>query len=417
MKILYDCFSCSPYYGSDEGIGWLWPYYMRKYHEVWALVRKDRKEEIERYCNEHAIVDIHFIYADIPDWMNFYYKNKKKGKNGTLDFLAYQFLWQFPAYFIARRIHCRIHFDLVHHVSTNDFRFLGKLYRLGIPFLVGPIGGAQETAEALQDYVKTYRKNELLRTFLNKVMTSLPSYRMALKKAERIFFSNEETQNYLLPHISNSEKCEIMTEVGFSGKIDFEKIQHKKCGHTVTFLWAGRMEYRKGLELLFDSMELLPVNLSWRLILCGDGSERKKYENIVAQKAFSSKVIFRGKVPYEEMQQIYEDVDVFVFPSLRETTGTVIVEAMAHGLPVIALKQGGAARIITEETGYLVSGNTKDDYIKGIASSMIKCIQNTEGNHKMGVCAAHRIQNHYTWETKIESMNLLYQEIGNVNHA
>lgn len=158
MKILYDCFSCSPYYGSDEGIGWLWPYYMSQYHEIWALVRKDRKEGIERYCSENKLSNIHFVYTDIPDWMNFYYRNKRKGKNGTLDFLAYQFLWQFAAYQTAKELHRKIHFDLVHHVSTNDFRLLGMMYRLRIPFFIGPIGGAQETPYALQDYTNIHKK-------------------------------------------------------------------------------------------------------------------------------------------------------------------------------------------------------------------------------------------------------------------
>ena len=54
MKILYDCFSCSPYYGSDEGIGWNWPFYMRKHHEVWVLVRNDRKHDIDKYCKENC---------------------------------------------------------------------------------------------------------------------------------------------------------------------------------------------------------------------------------------------------------------------------------------------------------------------------------------------------------------------------
>ena len=93
MRILYDCFSCSPYYGSDEGLGWMWPYKMSKYHEVWVLIRKDRKEGIDRYCKENNIRGIHFVYCDLPDSVNIYYKRKAKNKNGTFDFLLYQYLW------------------------------------------------------------------------------------------------------------------------------------------------------------------------------------------------------------------------------------------------------------------------------------------------------------------------------------
>lgn len=409
MKILYDCFSCSPYYGSDEGIGWLWPYHMRRYHEVWVLVRKDRRKDIERYCREHEISDMNFIYADIPDWMNFYYRNKKTGKNGTIDFLAYQMLWQFPAYRLAKKLHKEIHFDIVHHVSTNDFRLLGRLYRLGAPFFIGPIGGAQETPIALQDYIDGHKKNEYLRTILNILMIHLPGYQNALKCARRIFFSNQETQKFLIPYISDSYKCTIMTEVGFSGEIDFEHIERKKRNLGCTFLWAGRMEYRKGLELLFDALDRLPREAVWTLLLCGDGSEREKYQRIISQKTYASKVNFCGRVPYEEMHTFYDKADAFVFPSLRETTGTVIIEAMAHGLPVIALQQGGAVEVITADEGYLVSGTTKEEYICGIAEAMQQCIDHEELCRVKGLCAAKKIKNRYTWEAKAKFMNCVYE--------
>ena len=65
MRILYDCFSCSPYYGSDEGLGWMWPYKMSKYHEVWVLIRKDRKEGIDRYCKREQYPRVFTLYIVI----------------------------------------------------------------------------------------------------------------------------------------------------------------------------------------------------------------------------------------------------------------------------------------------------------------------------------------------------------------
>lgn len=414
MKILYDCFSCSPYYGSDEGIGWLWPYHMRKYHEVWALVREDRRADIEKYCKEYHIDDIHFIYADIPESLNFYYKNKAKGKNGTLDFLAYQFLWQYPAYRVAKQVHKQVHFDLVHHVSTNDFRFLGQLYRLGIPYFIGPIGGAQETPQALQYYVRNHKKSEKLRTLLNYTMTHFPGYGKALACAQKVYFSNQETKNFLLPRIKDHTKCEIMTEVGYSidkmNEITTKKVNELK---KTTFIWAGRMEYRKGLELLFDSVDLLPMEQEWEIVLCGEGSQEKYYRSIVAQKQYCNRIIFTGKLCYEEMQEVYNTADVFVFPSLRETTGTVIIEAMAHGVPVIALKQGGAAEVITQETGYCVNGTTKEEYVENFAAAMTRCMDNPLERNKKGQAAQKRIIDCYTWEAKIRKMNDVYSQMVN----
>lgn len=410
MKILYDCFSSSPYYGSDEGIGWMWPYLMRRYHEVWVLLRRDRRPDIERYCAEHDITDIHFVYCDIPDWMNFYYKRKAKGKNGVLDFLLYQYLWQIPAYFIAKKLNRRQHFDLIHHVCTNDFRILGWMYRLDVPYMIGPIGGAQETPEELEFYVRDHKKSEILRRLLNRVMVHFPGYKGALTHAAKIYFSNQETLNYLLPFIKNTAKCSIMTEVGYDDRGELTESK-EKSDNAVIFLWVGRLEYRKGLELLTDALDMLPLQRNWKLILCGDGTEKGRIEVICAGRAWRERIVFTGKLPYEEVLKLYRQADVFVFPSLRETTGTVIIEAMSQALPVICLKQGGGAAVVTEETGMLVSINSRSQCVREFAQAMIRFIEHPEEIREKGEKARSRILNQYTWQGKCADMAHVYEQV------
>lgn len=412
MKILYDCFSCSPYYGSDEEIGWKWPYLMRRYHEVWALVRKDRKKDIEKYCQENDIRDIHFVYCDIPDFMNFYYFNKNRNRNGTLDFLLYQFLWQFAAIRTAKQLHKKYQFDLVHHVCTNDFRILGYMYRLNTPFIIGPIGGAQEIPEALKNYVRENEKKEKLRRLINIAMTSLPGYRKALEKADKIYFSNVETLVYLSSSIKETDKCSILTEIGTSNtKTDWTKcrLDEKEC----VFLWVGRMEYRKGLHFLFDVLKQLPVEKKWRLVLCGDGSERSRLEKMVCDSELAGRVQFLGRVPHDQVDRLYQEATAFVFPSLRETTGTVLLEAMSNALPVISLKQGGAVNIINEDNGFLIPVDNERDCIRLFAQAMEYFIEHPSEAYSMGQNARRYVLSHFSWEEKINIMNKTYMEIVN----
>ena len=378
MKILYDCFSCSPYYGSDEGIGWAWPFYMSQYHDVWVLVRNDRREDIEDYCKKNNFHRVHFIFCDIPDFLNFYYKHKNRGKNGTLDFLLYQYMWQFASYKTAKKLHKKIGFDLVHHVCTNDFRILGKMYRLNIPLIIGPIGGAQQTPSALEYYVRYHEKSEKLRLLLNKLFSSGVGYKRALNKASKIFFSNAETLKYLSGKIKDKLKCQIMTEVACSVLPEPKIWEQKK---KITFLWAGRMDYRKGLELLLEAIKTLPKDDSWEVIFCGAGKEFEYYRKLISAFDLSGNVIMTGQLAYSEMSEWYKKADVFVFPSLRETTGTVIIEAMSHSLPVICLKQGGGALIVTDECGFPISGTTKEEYIINFRDAMLKCIEAVSYTH------------------------------------
>ena len=58
MKILYIAFECNPYRGSECAIGWSWPFFMRKYHEVYVLTRKEHKSDIEKYVNTEQLNEL-----------------------------------------------------------------------------------------------------------------------------------------------------------------------------------------------------------------------------------------------------------------------------------------------------------------------------------------------------------------------
>lgn len=407
MRILYYSFSCEPNAGSDEGLGWLWPFYMRTDHEVYVVTRKDREPQIERYLSEHNITNMHFFYCDIPNWMNFYYKTGK-------GFLVYQKLWQYPAYSMIKKLHKIYQFDLIHHVSTSDFRLIGFLYKINTRYLLGPIGGAQQTPKPLKYYTRHNRAEEDIRSLINKITMRNPRYKRAINKADSIFFTNRETYDFLLPHIKNKQKCYLLLDVA----IEKEKVlmtdriarlsnQPEKI---MTFIWSGRMVFRKGLSLLIDALSIVDSELKYQVILCGDGPESDYLKESCNKKNLNKKVIFTGKLSYENMQKYYDKADLFIFPSLRETTGTVLVEAFSHGLPVITLNQGGAALMVTNQEGFLISGNSREEYIMKLAEIMEECIRKPELVREKGLAAYKKVLDNYTWDKKISFMNEIYKK-------
>lgn len=408
MRILYYSFSCEPNAGSDEGLGWLWPFYMRNDHEVYVVTRKDREPQIARYLREHDIKNMQFFYCDIPDWMNFYYKTGK-------GFLAYQKLWQYPAYGMIKKLHQKYQFDLIHHVSSSDFRLIGFLYKINTSYLLGPIGGAQATPQPLRYYTRHNRTEEAVRSFINKITILNPMYKRAINKADAIFFTNRETYHFLLPHIKDKQKCSLLLDVA----IEKEKVLEmntkarfsKQSEKIMTFLWSGRMVFRKGLELLMDALSIVDSDLEYQVILCGDGSDSDHLKSMCKEKNLDRNVFFTGRLSYEDMQMYYDKADLFIFPSLRETTGTVLVEAFSHGLPVITLNQGGAALMVTDQEGFLISGNNREEYIRKLAEIIEECIRNPQLVRKKGYEAYKKVLDSYSWEKKISYMNGIYKKL------
>jgi glycosyltransferase involved in cell wall biosynthesis len=104
---------------------------------------------------------------------------------------------------------------------------------------------------------------------------------------------------------------------------------------------VGRIAGEKNLEMLLQAWKMLPNRHNRFLLLIGDGPLRKRLE-----RGNDGHIIFVGYRYGEELARLYASSDLFVFPSLSETFGNVILEAMASGLPVVGFKVQGPVDII-----------------------------------------------------------------------
>ncbi len=162
----------------------------------------------------------------------------------------------------------------------------------------------------------------------------------------------------------------------------------------VCFGFAARLEHLKGpmsfVEAFARARSLQP-NMSAKI--AGDGSQRgmiiATIDKFNLQHACQIIGVYKTE---EERSQYMQSIDVFVLPSLTEGTPNAIIEAMAHGKPIIATDVGGIADIVTEEVGVLVpAGDTKT-----LGAAMSKLAGNPELRLKMGLAAKEKYEKLFT---------------------
>jgi glycosyltransferase involved in cell wall biosynthesis len=156
---------------------------------------------------------------------------------------------------------------------------------------------------------------------------------------------------------------------------DFFVPAQSSNGHhksTTKFLFVGRLSEEKGVQYLTKAAHGLMERgvTSFELILAGDGRERASLEGLVEKLGLRGKCTFPGSLDRESVRRYMQDCDVFVLPSLIETFGIVVGEAMACGKPVIATRCGGPEFVVTNETGLLVDVANPD----ALADAMLKFI-------------------------------------------
>ncbi|MFC7237802.1 glycosyltransferase family 4 protein [Saliphagus sp. GCM10025317] len=118
--------------------------------------------------------------------------------------------------------------------------------------------------------------------------------------------------------------------------------------------YVGGLQPYKGLEDLATALE--SVDADCKLIVAGDGPERRRLEQIFGETA-----TFLGSVPYEQIPSLYHEFDAFVLPSHTEGLPRVILEAQATATPVVATRVGGVPEIVQDgETGLLCDPHRPD---------------------------------------------------------
>lgn len=118
-------------------------------------------------------------------------------------------------------------------------------------------------------------------------------------------------------------------------------------------LFVGRLAREKGVPLLLEAVAGLPAKV--RLLLVGDGPERGELHAQVQRLGIADRVVFAGARDHGQVIEALCASDLFVFPSQTETLGLAVLEAMAAGRAVVAVRGGAIPEIVTDgETGHLV---------------------------------------------------------------
>ena len=399
MNLLYIAYSCDPYQGSEDRIGWRVPIESAKSNRVFVITKKEHEKTIETYLSENECPDITFFYVDIPRS----YKRLFCGAfySGRLK------IWNRAALKRAKSICEQEKIDVIHQITPVEFRAIGNYHKISGPkFVCGPVAGGQTTPKALKGYTKKYAMVEMVRAVVNWLCKARYVVSRKLEKCDYIFFANRETKEYLKDAIREQQSNTILTDVSIDAQIHQDR---DRAADRIRFAVIGRLVYLKGHAFLLDALARIPADLNWECCIVGTGSEREDLVKKCAEYGLDKKVTFSGPVAHTEISKVYRNTDVLIMPSLREATGTVLIEAMAHGVPVVTIKRFGGADLLDEQVAWLYDGETQEACIENLKNSLIACILNPGEVTKKGKNAQIRVSQ-YTWEKKNAVFQCIYKQ-------
>ena len=235
-----------------------------------------------------------------------------------------------------------------------------------------------------------------------------------IKHADKLICISKFTANELLhyyPNIDNS-KIEVVyngfeyKEINLNSKIitsTLDKFKIKKD----YLLFVGTLSPHKNVKRIVEAFnELKKQGYDYNLVICG--KKGWLYDDIFSQVKYlnlENEVIFTGYVTDEELEVLYRNTKLFVFPSLYEGFGFPPIEAMARKVPVLTSKEGALPEIVGDAAVFCDAYDVND-----IASKIVEIIENEKLKKSLIQSGLERIK-YFSWENTCMSINKIYDEV------
>jgi glycosyltransferase involved in cell wall biosynthesis len=393
LKILLSAYACEPGKGSEPGIGWHWAVEIARLgYQVHVVTRANNARAVEEGLTTLRGLQIIIHGYDLPKWARWW----KKGSRGVR---LYYLLWQWGAYRYARRLHARMQFDLVHHITFGVFRQPSFMGRLGIPFVFGPIGGGEYAPPALlRSLPWRARIAERMRAAANRIASFDPLVQSTFRRATLICCNTPETMERVPAKYGDKTIC--VHDVA----VDAERVaQSCASAQSPRFLFVGRLLYWKGIQFALRALALVRRELpDARLTIVGDGQDRAWLQSIAHELALDDAVDWPGWLPRHQVLDLYATQTAFVFPSLHDSGGTVVMESMAQGLPVVCLDLGGPGAILPHDCGIKIHSRdrTEDQVVHALADAMKKLATDSALRNELAANSL-KAARELTWSTLV----------------
>ncbi len=404
LKVLIIAYACEPGRGSEPGTGWNMAMGLAALHEVTVATRANNRAAIERVLKDHRGPSPTFLYVDPPPWV------LRLKKSGVLPVQVFYACWQWQLARVLRQADDG-GYDILHQLTFNSFEVPPFAFLKSRAVKVwGPVGGGQTVSLGLlAAFSRVGAVKEWLRNLRVKMSAVNPLCRKVLAQCALVLFANDETQR-LLGSACGGETG-LMIDVGVDvGK--FAPARNCEAQTKTTILFAGRLAERKGALLVLEAFALLAAkHCGLELRIVGDGPQRRKLADYVCRQGLGERVIFTGLIDHDEMSGEFARADIFAFPSLRDTSGAIVLEAMAMQLPVVCLDHQGAAIMVEAGCGLRVHARTRRGLIAQLQIALERLVEQADLRQAMGIAARDHVAMAYDWQAKVKRVSDCYRRL------
>ena len=406
MIILINAYACSPGMGSEPGMAWNWVSNLAKFCELHIITEGEFREKIETVVPTlEQGVNMHFYYNPVSEEIR-----KMCWNQGDWRFYKYYREWQWKTYLMAKDICQKEHIDILHQLNMIGVREPGYLWKLsrenGVPFVWGPVDAKDKFPVAYLDGAGLKTKLFMrLKNFLTGIQLRYSKRVLLAARQSSVIFSASSNSQRSFKKYMNIDSP-LLNETGCY--VQDHPIVDKTDKETFDVLWVGKMDFRKQLALALQTVAKSENN-KLRLHIMG-GGDAESYQSLAKSYGIADKCIWHGAVSHDEVQDIMQKSDIFLFTSVAEGTPHVVLEAISNNLPVVCFDTCGQGDAVNDKVGRKIPLSSPCQSVSDFAKLLNELEDNRSLLKQLSENCKER-QQELSWEEKAKTMMEWYEKI------
>jgi glycosyltransferase involved in cell wall biosynthesis len=397
-------YACDPQGTGEHWLGWGWAEQAARNFEVELITTPKAQAAIEAASTPLGIRP-HFV--DTPKAVRCL--TERFGGSWWR-----KWAWQTNAIKAARRLHTEKPFALTHQTTFHTFRIPFRGSSLGIPSVWGPIAGGERVPPGFESYLGSARFSEAARHRANRAWLRVGAVQKALQQTSVLFVSNRTTLQ-ALPEWVHSKSVIVPPNALRQQDEEWKPQDRPHRGSNAPFrlLYVGNCVATRAIPIVLQALALARIeNLEFNIL--GGGPALESWKRLPHQYGLERQVFFRGKVPFKGLASYYAAADVLVFPALRDSGGSALLEAMARYVPVVCLDWAGPGEMIDSESGIKVPVVNPVQTIQEFADALVRLQREPDLQKKLAEAARRRAENVFRWEAKRQLLEKTYRSLLNI---
>jgi glycosyltransferase involved in cell wall biosynthesis len=294
--------------------------------------------------------------------------------------------------------------NIVHQPIPVSPKIPSFIYSLGVPVVIGPMNGGM-------DYPTAFRRDESMLTratvAIGRASAAVVNALIAGKKHASVLLVANERTRLALPKWRRGKVIQL-PENGVDLSVWTTNAAEPAAGTAgARFVFVGRLVDWKRLDLAVRAIARLP---DAELEVIGDGVMRAQWTALTEELGIADRVKWVGWLPQGECAHRLRGATALLLPSIYECGGAVVLEAMACGIPVIAVAWGGPLDYLDKSCGILVPPSGPESIIGGFVEAARKLATDGSLRRRLGAAGRARVELRFDWNLKIDRILQIYRQ-------